>query len=84
MGVLEGVEHLARDAHRFVYTELRLAIELVAQRLAGDERHHVEQEPVRRAGVEQRQDVRMLEARGGRDLLHEPLGAEDGGQLGFQ
>ena len=34
----------------------------VAQRLALDERHHVEEQPVRLAGIEQRQDVRVTAA----------------------
>ena len=69
--------------HRLVHGELRLAVQPVAQRLALHERHHVEEEPVGLAGVEERQDVRVLELRRGRDLLHEALGAEDGGQLGL-
>ena len=35
----------------------------------------------RHRGVEERQDVRVLEARGGLDLGEEPLGADYGGQL---
>ncbi len=79
--VLKGVEDFSRDAHRLVHAELRLAIQLLAQRLALNERHDVEQKAIRSAAVEQRQDVRMLERRGRRDLLHEPIGAENGREL---
>ncbi len=44
--IVQGVEHLARDAHRIVDGELRLAIERVTQRFALDEGHHIEQEAV--------------------------------------
>ena len=82
--VVERVDHFARDAHRLVDAELRLAIELLAQRLALDVGHDVEQESVGRAGIEQRQDVRMLQRRRRLDLLHEPLGAEHRGELGLE
>jgi len=54
MRVVERVSHLACDAHRFVDAKLRLAIQLVANRLALDEGHDVEQEAVSGAGVEER------------------------------
>jgi hypothetical protein len=63
--------------------ELRFPIELLPQRLALDEGHHVVEEPVGRAGIEQRQDVGMLKAGGGPDLHDEPLGTQDGGELGL-
>ena len=53
------------------------AIELVPQRLAVDERHHIIKEGICFARIEERQDVRVLEIGGGRDLLEKPLGAED-------
>ncbi len=81
MRVVERVGHLARDAHRLVDAELRLAVELLAKRLALDVGHDVERQSVGRAGVEQRQDVRMLERRRRLDLDGEPLGAEHGGEL---
>ena len=63
--------YYAGDPHRLLDAELGLAVELLAQRFALDVRHHVEQEAVGRAGVEQRQDVGMLERGGGLDLDHE-------------
>ena len=64
--------------------ELRFAVQLGAERLAVDERHHVVEEAVGGAGVEERQDVRVLQRGGGLDFHHEPLGADDGGQLRLQ
>ncbi len=82
--VVQRVGDVARDAHRVIHAELRFAIEFGAQRFAVDERHHVIQESVDRARVEQRQNVRMLQRRGGLDFLHKPLGAEHGSQLRFE
>ena len=47
-----------------------------AERFALDERHRVEREPVRLAGGEHRDDVRLLEAGDRSDLALEPLGAQ--------
>jgi len=82
--VVERVGDLACNANRFVYAELRFPVELIAQRFAFDVRHHVVQEPVGRAGIEERQDVRVLETGGGLDLLDEAVATEDGGQLGLE
>ena len=56
----------------------RFAVEFVAQRLALDVGHDLIKEGVSLARVEQGKDVWVLEVRGGFDLLHEPLGAQDG------
>ena len=64
--------------------KLRLAVEPRAQRLALDERHHVVEQPVRLARVEQRQDVRMLQVRRDLDLGEEPLDPSDGAELGIE
>ncbi len=82
--VVERVGHLPGDPHRLVHAELRFPVQPAAQRFALDVRHDVEEEAVGGAGVEERQDVRVLELGGGGDLLHEALGTEDGGQLGLQ
>ena len=79
--IVERVGDFARDPHRFVDAELRLAIQLLAERLALDVGHDVVEEAVRRARIEQRQDVRMLQRRRRLDLDDEPLGAEHGGEL---
>jgi hypothetical protein len=84
MGVIQRVRHVAGDPDGLVDAELRFAIELVTQGLALDVGHDVEEEAVGLPGIEQRQDVRVLERRGGLDLLDEPLGAEDRRELRAQ
>ena len=64
--------------------KLPLALQPRAQRLALDERHHVEEQPAGVAAVEQRQDVRMLQLRRRLDLGEEPLGAERGAEVRMQ
>ena len=59
--VAQRVGDFARNAHGVVHRQLALAFEPRAQRLAGDERHHIVQQPIGLATVEQRQYVRMLE-----------------------
>src|ERR1019366_8213888 len=68
----------------FVHAELRLAVQLVAERLALDEGHDVEQEAVGRARVEERENVRVLQGRGGLDLHYKALGAKHRRQLRLQ
>ena len=48
------------------------------QRLTLDVGPDIEQERVRLAGIEERQDVRVLEVRGGLDLGQKALGSDDG------
>jgi hypothetical protein len=61
-----------------------LASPKFAQRFALDERHDVVEEPAGLAGVEQREDVRVLQLGRDVDLTQEPLWADGGGQLGSQ
>ena len=82
--VMQRARHVGGDAHSVVHAELRLAIKLGPERLAVNERHHVEEKAVGGARIKQWQDVRMLERRRRRDLLHESLGAKHGGELGLQ
>ena len=84
VGVVERGGHLARDPHRLGDGELLLPVEPGPERLALDERHDVEEEAVGLARVEQRQDVRVLEVGGELDLGQEPLGADDGRELGAE
>ena len=84
VGVVERVGHLGGDLERLIDTELGLAVQLAAERLALDVGHDVVEEAVGGAGVEEGQDVGMLQCRGGRDFLNEPLGAEHGGELRLQ
>ncbi len=80
--VVERSADFGRDAHRVRDGELLLALEAVAQRLAVDERHDVEEKGSGRPRIEERQDVRMLQVRRGLDLAEEPLGADHRRQLG--
>ena len=88
VGVVERPGDLAGDAHRVVHRELLLAGDPVAERLPLDVRHHVVDQWPRsigdRTGVEERQDVGMLQLGGGPDLGEEALGAELGGEIGMQ
>ena len=84
VGVVERVGDLAGDPYGLVHRELLLARQPDAEALALDVRHDVEDEAVGLARVEQRQNVGVLEVGGGLDLGQEPLGAEDGGQLGTE
>ena len=78
--VLQSVRRGHRDVHRIVDRELPLARQPRTQRLAVDVGHDVEQEPpvriARLAGVEQREDVRVLEIRRDANLGEEPIRTE--------
>ena len=82
--VVERFGDVRRDAHRFVHGQLVLAVETRAEALVFRVRHHVEQESVRVARVEEREDVRMLKVGGGLDLREEPARADDCGELGLE
>ena len=84
MGEGERVGDLDQDADRLVHGELALAGQAVAQALPLHVGHHVIEEALGLAGVEQRQDVRVLEPGGDADLAGEPLGAQGGGELGAE
>src|SRR5262249_47578432 len=60
---------------------LLLAVEPGAKGLTLHEGHHIKEEGIGFARVEQRQDVRVLQVGRQLDLSQEPLGADDGGQL---
>ena len=70
--------------HRFVDRQLLFAVEARAERLALDVRHHVEQQSVGFARVEQRQEVRVLQVGRDLDLGEEPLDADDRAELRLQ
>ncbi len=72
------------DLHGLVHRKLMLPIQPLPQALPLHIRHHVKQERVRLARVEERQDMRMLEVRRRLDLGQEPLGSDDGSQLRLQ
>src|SRR5207237_10814527 len=71
MRVVERGGDTAGDRDRVREWQLLLARESVAKGLALDERHHVIQKRAYRAGIEQRQDVRVLQLRRDFDLLEQ-------------
>ena len=60
------------------------AVKPGAEGLAFDKRHHVVQQAIGTAGVEERQDVGVLQRRGELDLLEEALAAEHGAEFGAE
>ena len=84
VGVVERRGHFGRDPDRVGDRELLLAGEPVAQGLALDVGHDVEEVAVGLARVEQGQDVGVLEVGRQLDLGQEPLGADHGRQLGAE
>jgi hypothetical protein len=84
VGVTEGVGDFARDADGLVDGQLVLAVQPLPQRFALHERHDVVEESRRLARVVERKDVGVGQVGGDPDLLEEPLGAQNGGQLGSQ
>jgi hypothetical protein len=74
--IVECRGDLLGKMERIIDWELLLAVQPLAQRLAGDERHDIVEEPVGLARVEQWKDVRVFEAGGELDLAQEPLAAD--------
>jgi hypothetical protein len=84
VGIVQRVGHLGGDPDRLLDAQLGFPVELAPEGLPLDVRHHVEEETVGAAGIEQRQDVGVLQRCGGLDLHHEPLGPEHRRQLGLE
>jgi len=84
VGVVQRLRHLGRDPDGVADRQLLLAGEPVPERLARDEGHDVEDRALDLTGVEQRQDVRVLQVGGEPDLLKEALGSDHRRQLGPQ
>ena len=82
--VPERIRHFAGDEDRITHRQLAFTYEARPQRFARDERHDIVQQTIRLTRIEQRQDVRMLQARRGADFAQEPVPAEGGAQIGMQ
>ena len=82
--VVERRGDLGGDAHRVGHRQLLFAADPVADGLALDERHHVIEEAVGVARVDEPEDVRVLQVGGGLDLGEEALGADHGAEFGTQ
>ena len=76
VGVLEGLGRFAGNPYRVLDRELTLPPEPVAQRFAFHERHGEPELPGGFAGVQDGEDVGVLQAGGGLDLPLKPLRAE--------
>ena len=82
--VLERVRRLAGDAKRVIQRQLLLPIEPVPETLPLDERHGEPEPAGRLAGIEDGEDVGMLQPRGEPDLALKSLGTERRGKLGVE
>ena len=74
--VLQRARERDGDPYRLVHGELLLTIDPTSKGLTFDEWHHVEQQPVGFAAIEQRQEVGVLQIGGDLDLGEKPLYAE--------
>src|SRR5882762_1956076 len=81
VSVVQRARHLRRNPNGFVHGELLLALELTTKGRAVHEGHHVVEEFARHSGVEERQEVWVLQTGGNADLCEEPLAPEDCRQL---
>ncbi len=82
MRIAQRVGDFERDPNRVLHGQLLLPVQPVAHGLAVDERHDIVQQIFRVPGVEEAEDIRMLQARGELDLPFEALGADRGGEVG--
>src|SRR5687768_6399046 len=70
--------------YRFIYREMLVAIQSLAKRFTFHIRHYVVEQSIRVAGIEQRQDVRMVEPRGELYLAQETVGPKRSRQIRMQ
>ena len=84
MRVVERLGDVGGEAHGFVDRELLLPLEALPQRFAFHIGHHVVDQAAGLAGIEQRQDMRVLQVGGDPDLTQEAIDPEHGGELGAQ
>jgi hypothetical protein len=82
--IRQRVRHLPCDAKRLRERKRAVAAEALAQRAVRDVRHDVVQRDAHVPRVEERQDVRMVQAGGDTDLPQEAIGAEQGGDVRSQ
>ena len=75
--MLEGIGYVDCNSYRVIDRKLSLAIQSLAQCLSLYILHHVEDQSICRAEIEQRENVRMLKIRGELDFLQETVGARD-------
>ena len=68
VGVLERTRDFRDKSHRLIHRKLLLAVDAVTEGLTLHVGHHVEEEAIRLAGIEERKDMGMLEVGGRLDL----------------
>ena len=78
---VEGRGDRPGNAQRLIERQRAFLLKALAEAPALDVRHHVIDEAIRLAGIDERQDVGVLELRREPDLAQEPLGAEEGGKF---
>src|SRR5262245_27044966 len=79
--VVERGGHLPREVERLIDAELFVTTEPVAQRFAAHERQDVIGKSACHPGVDEREDVRVMELRADPYLVQEPVDTEQGGEL---
>ena len=84
VGVLERTGDLRGKAHRLIHGKLLLTVDPVPEGLALDIGHDVEEEAVGFTGIEERQDVWMLQVGRDLDLGQEAFGSDHRSQLRLQ
>jgi hypothetical protein len=84
VGVAQRTGHLPRDPHGVLDRELSLPVEPTAKGFSSQERHHIIEEAVGFARIEERHDVRVDKTGGHFDLGAEAGGPDRGSQLGIQ
>jgi len=84
VSVRQRVGQLTEDVDRVRKWQCLLAFEPGSKGLSFDERHHIEQESVCRTGIEERQDMRMVQMRGCANLSNETVRAYRCGEFRLQ
>src|SRR5882762_5730622 len=84
MRVVERAGDAGGKTDRLLDRELPLSLEPLPQRFAFHVRHHVVDQAAGLAGIEQREDVGVLQMCGYPDLTEEALDPEHSGELGAQ
>jgi hypothetical protein len=81
VSVVQPVGHIAGDAEGVLQRKLVLALEAIPQRLPRHERHDVVELALEFPGIQQAEDVGMLEAGSGGNFAKEAVGTEYGGDV---
>ena len=82
--VTQRVGHLTGNANGRIDGQLPLAVEARAQRFTGHQRHHVVQQRIRFTGIEQRQDMRVLQLGSRAHFAEEAFAAERHPEVGVE